>query len=80
MPALDANACLEKIRLLVIASMASSLTPAPSALKSQKLSLASVSERLEMTPPEAESLAVRAISLGVLDGQIDQLNGEIVVW
>lgn len=77
---LEAEACLDKIRLLVIASMASSLAPAPSALRSRKLSLALVSERLQMSVAEAESLAVRAISLGILDGQIDQLNQDIHVW
>lgn len=76
---LDPSACLDKIRLIVVASMAPSLAPAPSAPKSQTLPLSSVCEYLQLTKTEAESLAVRAISLGILDGQIDQLNGDIVI-
>lgn len=78
---LDAEACFDKIQLLTLASLASSsVTSSPgSAVKSPRLSLKELAERLQLSLSDAESLAVRAISLGIIDAQIDQMTSEIAI-
>lgn len=73
---LDPVKCLEKIQLLVLASMP---TTSDGKTQQQQLSLSDISARLQLPPQEAESLAVRAIGLGLIDGRIDQETGVVAV-
>lgn len=78
---LDDGACFDKIKLLGLASLASSLASSASGStpRTPRLSLKDVAKYLDLSLSEAESLVVRAISLGILNGQIDQMTSEVAI-
>merc|ERR1719336_2787323 len=61
---------MSKIRLLTLATMAHGKS---------ELDLAEVATALEENEDSVESWVVRAISEGVIDGRIDQLNHKVLV-
>eukprot|EP00931_Biecheleriopsis_adriatica_P006260 TRINITY_DN10768_c0_g1_i1.p1 TRINITY_DN10768_c0_g1~~TRINITY_DN10768_c0_g1_i1.p1 ORF type:complete len:431 (+),score=144.54 TRINITY_DN10768_c0_g1_i1:36-1295(+) len=61
---------MSKIRLLTLATMAQGQS---------ELSLDDIAKRLEESPTNVEPWVVRAISEGVVDGRIDQLNRKVLV-
>eukprot|EP00931_Biecheleriopsis_adriatica_P006264 TRINITY_DN10768_c0_g2_i1.p1 TRINITY_DN10768_c0_g2~~TRINITY_DN10768_c0_g2_i1.p1 ORF type:complete len:422 (+),score=129.46 TRINITY_DN10768_c0_g2_i1:44-1309(+) len=61
---------MSKIRLLTLATMAQGQS---------ELSLDDIAKRLEESPTNVEPWVVRAISEGVIDGRIDQLNRKVLV-
>lgn len=65
--------------LLSVASIASSLPKSSLLLKNQKVPLASICEKLDLSPAEAEQLVAKAIDTGVIHGLIDQINGDVIV-
>merc|ERR1712151_495305 len=61
---------MSKIKLLTLATLAQSRS---------EMSLAEVAQGLEESEDNVERWVVRAISEGVIDGRIDQLNHEVLV-
>ena len=78
---LEYDSCLKKIQLLVLASLAFSCTVScyGTHSKTPRLSIDDVVKRLEISHSEAEILAIRAISLGLISGRIDQIHSEIAI-
>jgi hypothetical protein len=77
---LDINyeSCFNKIKLLVLTSMASQCGSGYQD-KTPSLCLKQVSEQLQLTIEQTESLAIQAINLGLINGKIDQMNSTLVV-
>lgn len=67
---LDIQDAMSKIRLLTLATVASHRS---------EITLAEVAQKLEESEDNVERWVVRAISEGVIDGRIDQLNHKVIV-
>lgn len=67
---LEIEDAMSKIRLLTLATLA---------INRSEMTLAEVAEKLEESEENVERWVVRAISEGVIDGRIDQLNHKVLV-
>jgi translation initiation factor 3 subunit M len=67
---LNINEAMSKVRLLTLATLA---------MGKSEIALSEVAEALEEPEDSVEQWVVRAISEGVLDGRIDQLNHKVLV-
>jgi len=67
---LDIQDCMSKIKLLTLASMAHNRS---------EMTLKEVAEKLEESEEGVERWVVRAVSEGIIDGRIDQLNHKVLV-
>mmetsp|Transcript_40411 Transcript_40411/g.101502 ORF Transcript_40411/g.101502 Transcript_40411/m.101502 type:complete len:418 (+) Transcript_40411:61-1314(+) len=67
---LEIQDCMSKIKLLTLATLARNRA---------EMTLQEVAERLEESEEGVERWVVRAISEGIIDGRIDQLNHKVLV-
>jgi len=67
---LDIQDCMSKIKLLTLATLAHNRS---------EMTLKEVAEKLEESEESVEKWVVRAISEGIIDGRIDQLNHKVLV-
>jgi len=67
---LEIQDCMSKIKLLTLASLAHNRS---------EMTLKEVAEKLEESEEGVEKWVVRAISEGIIDGRIDQLNHKVLV-
>jgi translation initiation factor 3 subunit M len=62
--------CMSKIKLLTLATLA---------LHRSEITLAEIAKKLDESEEDVERWVVRAISEGIIDGRIDQLNHKVIV-